>query len=417
MWFLVTERVLVGLAPRALAARGAAAALAALIGATAFTVWNQSVVNEKVYTVSLAVFAIVSWLTVRWCDDPEGRDGRQACSCSSAILHRRSATRTTWRDSSRRRRWSSAVLAAAAARRCCAGSCCSRARARCCSASRRSPSQPIRAAHFPAINEGEPTACTTHFAMSCTFIAVTYDGSWTTSTAGSTASRRSSTGRRRSRAQVGHVVACTSSGSGCATRTDTSPRGLQAMLAAALPGARARRAGGRTGKRDRELLVLRAAHVHAHARARSYYLNFKYGALAGAGARQHACRARCATATTSSCGASRRGACGRRSASCSCGSGSRRCCRHETRSVGRETVELPTRQSWLVTLAGAAARRSSRCSATGHRRRAHGQTRHARLRARPAQLASSRTACSSPPATTTPSRSGTRRKWRACART
>ena len=29
----------------------------ALIGATAFTVWNQSVVNEKVYTVSLAIFA------------------------------------------------------------------------------------------------------------------------------------------------------------------------------------------------------------------------------------------------------------------------------------------------------------------------------------------------------------------------
>ena len=37
-------------------------ALAALIGATAFTVWNQSVVNEKVYTVSLVGIAIVSWL-------------------------------------------------------------------------------------------------------------------------------------------------------------------------------------------------------------------------------------------------------------------------------------------------------------------------------------------------------------------
>ncbi len=43
-----------------------------VIGATAFTVWNQSVVNEKVYTVSLLFFAIVSWLTVRWCDDPDG---------------------------------------------------------------------------------------------------------------------------------------------------------------------------------------------------------------------------------------------------------------------------------------------------------------------------------------------------------
>ena len=42
------------------------------IGATAFTVWNQSVVNEKVYTVSLMGLAIISWLTVRWCDDPDG---------------------------------------------------------------------------------------------------------------------------------------------------------------------------------------------------------------------------------------------------------------------------------------------------------------------------------------------------------
>ena len=54
MWFLITERVLAGwFAERW--QRLVGAALAALIGATAFTVWNQSVVNEKVYTVSLAV--------------------------------------------------------------------------------------------------------------------------------------------------------------------------------------------------------------------------------------------------------------------------------------------------------------------------------------------------------------------------
>jgi len=29
--------------------------------------------------------------------------------------------------------------------------------------------QPIRAAYFPAINEGEPTACRTEIAVSCTF--------------------------------------------------------------------------------------------------------------------------------------------------------------------------------------------------------------------------------------------------------
>src|SRR5258706_6407430 len=69
MWFVITERVLVGwLAERW--QRIVGGSLAALISATAFTVWAQSVVNEKVYTVSLLGVAIVSWLTVRWCDDP-----------------------------------------------------------------------------------------------------------------------------------------------------------------------------------------------------------------------------------------------------------------------------------------------------------------------------------------------------------
>src|SRR3954463_4746661 len=71
MWFLITERVLVGwLAERWQRIIGGA--LAALIGASAFTVWSQSVVNEKVYTISLLGLALVSWLTVRWCDDPHG---------------------------------------------------------------------------------------------------------------------------------------------------------------------------------------------------------------------------------------------------------------------------------------------------------------------------------------------------------
>ena len=70
-WFLITERVLVGWLPQRWQ-RIVGGSLAALIGATAFTVWSQSVVNEKVYTVSLFFFAIVAWLTVRWADDPEG---------------------------------------------------------------------------------------------------------------------------------------------------------------------------------------------------------------------------------------------------------------------------------------------------------------------------------------------------------
>jgi hypothetical protein len=70
MWFLITERVLVSwLADRWERIAGGVAA--ALLGATAFTVWNQSVVNEKVYTISLLGLAIISWLTVRWSDDPD----------------------------------------------------------------------------------------------------------------------------------------------------------------------------------------------------------------------------------------------------------------------------------------------------------------------------------------------------------
>jgi len=37
-----------------------------LVSATAFTVWNQSNVNEKVYTVSLLTIALLSWLVFRW---------------------------------------------------------------------------------------------------------------------------------------------------------------------------------------------------------------------------------------------------------------------------------------------------------------------------------------------------------------
>src|SRR3954466_7933325 len=72
MWFLITERVLVGWLPERWQ-RIVGGSLAALLGATAFTVWAQSVVNEKVYTISLFGLAVVSWLTVRWCDDPYGR--------------------------------------------------------------------------------------------------------------------------------------------------------------------------------------------------------------------------------------------------------------------------------------------------------------------------------------------------------
>ncbi len=46
-----------------------------LISATAFTVWNQSTVNEKVYTVSVAIIAAVVWLCLRWMDTREEEGG------------------------------------------------------------------------------------------------------------------------------------------------------------------------------------------------------------------------------------------------------------------------------------------------------------------------------------------------------
>ncbi len=42
------------------------AGISVLVSATAFTVWNQSNVNEKVYTVSLLTIALLSWLIFRW---------------------------------------------------------------------------------------------------------------------------------------------------------------------------------------------------------------------------------------------------------------------------------------------------------------------------------------------------------------
>ncbi|MDE0394860.1 MAG: DUF2723 domain-containing protein [Gammaproteobacteria bacterium] len=40
----------------------------ALLAATAFTVWNQSNLNEKVYTLSVLAIALVSWLAILWVD-------------------------------------------------------------------------------------------------------------------------------------------------------------------------------------------------------------------------------------------------------------------------------------------------------------------------------------------------------------
>ncbi len=68
--FLVAHRILVPHLRDTVRAQ-VGSAVAVLVGATAFTVWNQSTVNEKVYTVSVAVIAAVTWLALRWRDRHE----------------------------------------------------------------------------------------------------------------------------------------------------------------------------------------------------------------------------------------------------------------------------------------------------------------------------------------------------------
>ncbi len=171
MWFLVTERVLVSWFPQRWQ-RVLGGVIGALIGATAFTVWNQSVVNEKVYTVSLVGIAIISWLMIRWSDEPDGRKADRtlvlvayllglgyanhmagmlaAPAVGLAVLIVRPRTILRWK-----------LLAA------CLGML--------FFGLTPFATQPIRAAYFPAINEGEPTACRTKLEFSCTFSKGTYD--------------------------------------------------------------------------------------------------------------------------------------------------------------------------------------------------------------------------------------------------
>jgi hypothetical protein len=169
-WFLITERVLVGWFPQRWQ-RVLGGALAALIGATAFTVWSQSVVNEKVYTVSLLFFAIVAWLTVLWADDPDAPKARKILiliayllglgyanhpagflplpAVGLAVLLRKPRVLMDWK-----------LLVAGVAALLLG----------------MSPfaTQPILAAHNPAINEGEPTACRNGLEWDCTFS----EGTW-----------------------------------------------------------------------------------------------------------------------------------------------------------------------------------------------------------------------------------------------
>ncbi|HEX8849050.1 MAG TPA: DUF2723 domain-containing protein [Gemmatimonadaceae bacterium] len=168
-WFLIAERVLVGWFPLRWQ-RIVGGVTAAVLGATAFTVWNQSVVNEKVYTVSLAFFAIVAWLSVRWADEPVGPKADRILVLISYLIGLGYANHPAgflvgpavavvviarrWETILRWKMWlacgGALILGITVF-----------------------ATQPIRAAHFPPINEGEPTACTNGPHLDCTFSKLT----------------------------------------------------------------------------------------------------------------------------------------------------------------------------------------------------------------------------------------------------
>ncbi len=171
LWFLVAHRSLAGWS-LSRTPRVVIAIACAWIGATAFTVWNQSVVNEKVYTLAMLGLAASSWAALRWHDAPaqsRRADGflllvAYLCGLGYAnhpagflplpafglfVLLRRPATVLRWK----------LLLVAAAVM---------------FLGLTPFAFMPIRAAHFPGINEGEATACMTGPQLGCTLSDETY---------------------------------------------------------------------------------------------------------------------------------------------------------------------------------------------------------------------------------------------------
>jgi hypothetical protein len=165
LWFLVAHRSLQGWKLTA-TPRIVIAIASAWIGATAFTVWNQSVVNEKVYTLAVLGVAAASWAALRWHDAPaqsRRADGflllvAYLCGLGYAnhpagflpipafgvfVLLRRPATVLRWK----------LIVGAAAVL---------------FVGLTPFAFMPIRAAHFPGMNQGSPTACLNGPQIACT---------------------------------------------------------------------------------------------------------------------------------------------------------------------------------------------------------------------------------------------------------
>ena len=170
VWFILIDFVLARgeVAPLR---RRLCAAVGVTIGASAFTVWNQSVVNEKVYTISLALFAVITLLMLRWLDG----DGKQRNDAKliviafllgagyaihpAGLLPGLAVVVTV--ASQRWRKFLQPRLVAAVFGAFVLGL---------------TPFifEPIRAAQEPVMNEGAPTGCEQGLKWSCTFSEQTY---------------------------------------------------------------------------------------------------------------------------------------------------------------------------------------------------------------------------------------------------
>ena len=127
-------------------------------------------VNEKVYTVSLLFFTIVSWLMISWTDDPDSPAADRRLILVAYLLGLGYANHPAgllagpavvvavlirrWQTFLR---WKLLLIGFAAL------------------LLGLTPFiyEPIRAGHFPEMNEGEPTACATKLEASCTFTSLT----------------------------------------------------------------------------------------------------------------------------------------------------------------------------------------------------------------------------------------------------
>ena len=173
-WFLIAERILaqggLGRGPRIVGG-----VIASVVGATAFTVWNQSVVSEKVYTISLLGLALLSWLAIRWSSKPDGAAADRILILIAYLLGLGYANHPAGMLAGpalvvlvlvrRPRTLLRPRLLATAAAALVFGL---------------TPFliQPIRASHHPPINMGETTACASGPRLDCLVSGTTYDR-WT----------------------------------------------------------------------------------------------------------------------------------------------------------------------------------------------------------------------------------------------